>query len=98
MPRKSLGPCLATLLCLALLHGCSGDSGQAGPPGTGGTGGGATGGSGGATGGSGGATGGSGGSSGGDPTAALDACFAGLRTLTMVNQIATKRSADGRYT
>jgi hypothetical protein len=78
--------------------------GQGGGSPTGGKGGSA--GSGGAAGGSGGATGGSGGTGGslpdggpptGDPMAVLDACFAGLRTLAMINQIATKRSADGKY-
>jgi hypothetical protein len=109
--RKSSGPCLATLLSLGLLCGCSSDSGQAGPPGSGGSGGagGGTGGQGGGTpaGGSGGGgggkagTGGAGsgsGGAGGDPTAALDACFAGLRKLAEANnQISTKRSADGKY-
>ena len=37
--RKPSGLCVATLLGLGLLCGCSSDSGQAGPPGTGGSGG-----------------------------------------------------------
>jgi hypothetical protein len=103
MARTSLG-----LVALLLVCGCGSDASPGG--GTGGQGGGApTGGSGGSTstGGSGGSTGtgGAGGSlpdggpSPGDPSAALDTCFAGLRALaTFNNQIATKRSADGRYT
>src|SRR5688572_13164279 len=105
MPRKSL-TCLAPVFTLALLHACSGDSGSGGTGGAGGVTGGRGGGSlTGGAGGGGGGTGGSGGTGGlsdggpstGDPTAALDACFTGLRTLARVNQIGTKRSADGRY-
>jgi hypothetical protein len=86
----------------------SGGSGGAagGSGGAAGGSGGAAGGSGGAAGGSAGAAGGSGGTGGspadggsptGDPSAALDECFVGLRMLSTMNQIATKRSADGRY-
>jgi len=74
MALISTGPRLATLLSLALLHGCAGDSAQPAHSDS------------------------DGGPSTGDPTAALDACFAGLRELAAFNnQIATKRSADGSY-
>ena len=110
MRSTSARPGLVALLSVGLVCGCSRDSGPAaGASGGAGHGSGGAGGStgnGGAAVGSGGAGHGSGGAGGrpdggpptGDPTAALDACFAGLRALaTFNNQIATKRSADGRY-
>jgi hypothetical protein len=78
----------------ALTGGSGGSAGNGG----GGGGGGGRGGGGGGVGGAGTGDGGpDAGPSTGDPLAALDECFVGLRELARVNQIATKRSADGKY-